>query len=219
MVQKAIPPEKRRGRPPAFDRETVVSAAEQAFWSQGYQATTLSDLEAATGVDRSTLYNSFGGKEGIYRSATAAYVNHAEDYLFSPMHHGTNGIADIVEFIDRLDTMLRSGDCPSGCLIVNDMADPTDREATSRYLERLESGLRAALQLAAAAGDTDPARTEHRCQVLMATVIGVNLVNRNAADNAAAQPILNGMRAEVISWGLQEDNADSQATFISPEPT
>ncbi|MFV1991188.1 MAG: hypothetical protein ACC652_10650 [Acidimicrobiales bacterium] len=84
------------------------------------------------------------------------------------------------------------------------MAEPTDREATSRYLERLESGLRAALQRAATAGETESARTEHRCQVLTATVIGINLVNRNAADNAAAQAIVNGMRAEVISWSLHK---------------
>jgi AcrR family transcriptional regulator len=72
MVQNTSPSSQRLGRRPGFDSEAVVAAAIVAFWAKGFEATTLSDLEAATGVDRSSIYNSFGGKEGLYRSAAAA---------------------------------------------------------------------------------------------------------------------------------------------------
>ncbi|MCP4960035.1 MAG: TetR/AcrR family transcriptional regulator, partial [Actinomycetia bacterium] len=84
VVQKTA----RRGRPPKFDHNAVVDAAIGAFFRSGFEATTLADLEHATGVDRSTLYNSFGGKQGLYELATTAYLERAETSLFEPLANG-----------------------------------------------------------------------------------------------------------------------------------
>ena len=138
MVQKAA----RRGRPPKFDRDAVVGAAIEAFYRSGYEETTLADLEAATGVDRSTLYNSFGGKAGLYASATGRYLEVAEASLFDPLLTGTDdGYADIVDFIANLRIGMTSADAVPGCLIVNDMAAGADLAAAQRYRSMLEEGL------------------------------------------------------------------------------
>ena len=168
----------------------------------GFDAATLSDLEAATGVDRSTIYNSFGGKDGLYHSAAAAYVDRAYDQMFEPLHSGTHGIADIVEFLDRLADVVRSGTTPPGCLIVNDMAADIDHEATNRYLKCLAGGLRAALERASASGEIDPAKNAQRCQTLVAAILGVNIAHRNAADAAPATDMIDGVRTEVESWSV-----------------
>ncbi len=207
MVQNTSPTPKQRGRRPGFERDAVVSAAMNAFWSKGFTATTLSDLEAATGVDRSTLYNSFDGKDGLYRSATAAYVNRAEEWLFEPLLTGSNGIADIIEFIDRLDETYRSGTNTRGCLIVNGIASGADPEATDRYLRSLQDGLRAALERAAAAGDTDPNKTAQRCQLLSAAIIGINLLDCRTPDNAATLALINSVRSEVTTWAIPNQRA------------
>ena len=200
MVRNASPTPKRRGRPPGFERDAVVSAAMDAFWSKGFRATTLSDLEEATGVDRSTLYNFFDGKDGLYRSATAAYVNLAEQWLFEPLLVGSDGIADIIEFMDRLDETYRSSANTRGCLIVNGIASGADHEATDRYLRSLQDGLQAALQRAAAAGETDPNKIAQRCQLLSAAIIGINLLDCRTPDNAATLALINSARSEVATW-------------------
>ena len=102
MVQNASSTQKRLGRRPAFDREEVVAGAIIAFWAKGFEATTLSDLESATGLDRSSIYNSFGGKDGLYRSAASAYVDGAEDLLFEPLFKGKDGVTDIIEFFEMV---------------------------------------------------------------------------------------------------------------------
>lgn len=200
MVQKATATSKRLGRRPSFNPEEVVSAATLAFWSKGFGATTLSDLEEATGADRSTLYNSFGGKKGLYVSATAAYLTRAEEYLFAPLHAGDKGVDDIIEFLDRLADTLGSGNYPPGCLIVNDMAAAVDQQATNRYLQMLEGGLLAALERSAASGETDPSRTDQRSRHLAAAVLGINLANRSAPTTAASQRLIDGVRSEVSAW-------------------
>lgn len=200
MVKNAsAKPKNLGGRPPAFDRKAVISAAVFAFWSKGFNATTLTDLEDATGVDRSSLYKSFGGKNGLYESAAAAYLAVADEQLFHPLHHGTDGIIDILEFIDILSNSYRS-DSPKGCFIVNDMATVANFDPTQRYLERLEGGFRAALERASTKGQIDTQTVEQRRQFLTAAFIGINLVHRHATDPTAAYTLIDGVRAEVNSW-------------------
>jgi AcrR family transcriptional regulator len=181
----------------------VISGAISAFWAKGFDATTLADLEAATGVDRSTIYNSFGGKNGLYRSATAAYVDLSADMLFEPLRQGRAGVADIIEFLDRLADTLGSGTNPPGCLIVNDLAADTDDEAANRYLENLDRGLSAALERAAASNETDPDKTAQRSRFLTAAILGVNIAHRGAAnDTTQAHSLIDGVRSEVASWAV-----------------
>jgi len=200
MVQNASSTQKPVGRRPSFDREAVVAAAIIPFWAKGFEATTLSDLESATGLDRSSIYNSFGGKDGLYRSAAAAYVDGAEDLLFEPLHKGTRGVADIIEFLDRLEENLGAGTNPPGCLIVNDMTATVDHKATNRYLARLEEGLLTALERASGSGETQASMSVQRCQLLAAAILGVNITHRNDDSGTRAQKLIDGLRSEVGSW-------------------
>lgn len=200
MVQNASSTQKRVGRRPAFDRDQVIAAAIIAFWAKGFEATTLSDLESATGLDRSSIYNSFGGKEGLYRSAASMYVDSAEDVLFEPLYNGVDGVADIIEFLDRLTENLGAGTNPPGCLIVNDMSAAVDDESTSRYLTRLEEGLRSALERASESGEMQPSMNAQRRQLLVAAILGVNIAHRNDGLGTRAQELIDGLRSEVSSW-------------------
>lgn len=200
MVENASPQSKNLGgRPPEFDREAVLTAAVFAFWSGGFEATTVSDLETATGVDRSTLYKSFGGKTGLYHSAAATYVAMASEQLFSALHDGAAGLDDIVEFLDRLQASYRSG-APRGCLIVNDMASVPEHDSTRQYLDRLQQGFRKALRRASDAGEIDAEVVEPRTKLLTAALMGVNVAHRNSGDGEAAHALIDAIRDDVATW-------------------
>lgn len=192
MVQKAAA---KRGRPPKFDREAVISAAIGAFFEKGYENTTLADLESATGVDRSTLYNSFDGKGGLYDLATTTYLENAETWLFEPLHHGDRAAyGDLLEFLSRLRLGMTSPEAIPGCLIVNDMAAQTAPDAAARYRARIEDGLRAAL---GRAGDT---RAEERASLLTASILGINLVSKMTADAAEIARHIDALGATIDGW-------------------
>ncbi|MEM7322684.1 MAG: helix-turn-helix domain-containing protein [Actinomycetota bacterium] len=200
MVDNATPSSKNLGgRPPEFDREQVLTAAVFAFWTGGYKATTVGDLEQATGVDRSTLYKSFGGKDGLYRSAADTYIAMASDQLFSKLHNGTDGVADVLAFIDTLSASYRAGQ-PRGCYIVNDMGNVDEYEAAHRYFDILQTGFRAALGRAADAGQMSADAIDRRAEFLTAAFIGINLTHRNRADAEVAHRLMDSVRAEVASW-------------------
>jgi len=171
-----------------------------AFWANGFEATTLNDLEKATGVDRSSLYNSFGGKRGLYNEATNLYLSRAEDELLGPLLHGSDdGLADIEQFFRQLQRGLTSDDAPDGCLIVNDMAAGSDPAAAVRYLSLLETGLDAALTRAVPAG-LDASTIDQRRQVLATSVLGINLVSRHAATDDEVRRLIDAAVAELRSW-------------------
>jgi AcrR family transcriptional regulator len=61
------------GRPRAFDPEHALAAAINIFWQRGYEGTSLSDLTKAMGINRPSLYATFGNKEELYRRALGEY--------------------------------------------------------------------------------------------------------------------------------------------------
>lgn len=60
-------------RPRGFRTETVVDAAIEQFRSSSYAATSTDDLCACTGLSRSSLYNAFGNKAAMFRTALQHY--------------------------------------------------------------------------------------------------------------------------------------------------
>lgn len=61
------------GRPKCFNRNEVLDAAIQLFWKKGFADTSLSDLEKATGVNKSGLYSEFKDKEDIFLQCMKHY--------------------------------------------------------------------------------------------------------------------------------------------------
>ena len=53
-------------RPREFDEEQALLAAMQVFWRKGYDGTSIPDLLEATGLSRSSLYETFGDKAALF---------------------------------------------------------------------------------------------------------------------------------------------------------
>jgi AcrR family transcriptional regulator len=58
-------------------RDTVIAAVDDLVRSRGWSATTMSDVAAAAGVSRQTLYNEFGGRQALVE----AYIGREIDAL------------------------------------------------------------------------------------------------------------------------------------------
>ncbi|TMS00619.1 TetR/AcrR family transcriptional regulator [Nonomuraea basaltis] len=106
------------GRPRAFDADAALDRALEVFWRQGYEGTSLSDLTAAMGINRPSLYGAFGNKEQLFVKALERYVSgpgaFAADALAAPT------VREVVERLVHGAVELTSGpDAPRGCLSVN----------------------------------------------------------------------------------------------------
>jgi len=60
-------------RPKSFDPEAALSKAMDVFWEKGYDAASITDLTAAMGINRFSLYDTFGDKRTLYLKALDFY--------------------------------------------------------------------------------------------------------------------------------------------------
>ena len=61
-------------RPRNFDEDEALEAAMRLFWTHGYEGTSLSDLTEAMGMNRPSLYATFGNKEALFRRSVERYL-------------------------------------------------------------------------------------------------------------------------------------------------
>ncbi len=187
----------RRGRPTKFDREAVVTAAMGTFWENGVDTTTLTDLEAAAGVVRTTIYNSFDGRDGLYRDAARLYVERTKAEVLGSMLDDTADVDDVDGFLERLGTSMANTEIPTGCFIVNDLTSPSlDQAAAIEYLDALRNGVAAALDRTVEAGLLPPQRSTELADVVIAGVIGANLLCRTV-DREAGIAAITALRANL----------------------
>ena len=68
-------------RPVEFDEAKVLTSAMEQFWKEGYEASSVQKLLDCTGINRGTLYNSFGDKDTFFKSCVDQYSNIIEQHL------------------------------------------------------------------------------------------------------------------------------------------
>lgn len=56
-----------------FDKQAALDRALDAFWSRGYEATSMQDLVDCMGVNRGSLYATYGDKRALFLSTLRAY--------------------------------------------------------------------------------------------------------------------------------------------------
>src|SRR3977135_2157179 len=56
-----------------FDRAEALHKAMEVFWSRGYEAASIQDLIKHMGINRQSLYDTFGDKHALYLQALDRY--------------------------------------------------------------------------------------------------------------------------------------------------
>jgi AcrR family transcriptional regulator len=114
---------KRRGRPRTYEPEVALGQALALFRKDGFAATSLDDLSAATGMNRPSLYGAFGDKRELY---IKAYRRYRDDYgaqlvdIFKADLTLRQRLARIYDV--ALDIYLFGGEAPRGCFTVMTVA-------------------------------------------------------------------------------------------------
>lgn len=109
-------------RPRKFIEDDVIDSAMLAFWQNGYDATAIGDLEAATGISRISIYNTFGDKEGLFLRALDNYHSRAIEIFQDGVAIG--GLAEIAGFFDSIaQSTPDTSPANYGCLMVNTVLD------------------------------------------------------------------------------------------------
>ncbi|MGW0547427.1 TetR/AcrR family transcriptional regulator [Streptomyces altiplanensis] len=172
-------------RPREFDEVRAVDAAMRAFWTAGYEGTSTQDLCEATGLGRSSIYNTFKSKRDLFGRALARYMEVKNAGLSELMESGLPVRQKIrAQFQRVIDEEFERGPGGGGCLVVNTAVEVAarDREVAGDLARDYQVRL-AVIRTAIEAGqrdgdiarDKDPAALAH---FVIATIAGLRISAR-----------------------------------------
>jgi TetR/AcrR family transcriptional repressor of nem operon len=119
------------GRPREFDEEAALKAAMEAFWTKGYEATSMADLCNCTGLHKGSLYQAFGDKHTLFMDALLHYADTEFREVAAVAFESDSPLQNIRAVVAKI---CEDAVGEKGCLMVNTMVelaphDPEVREA------------------------------------------------------------------------------------------
>ncbi|WP_298474009.1 TetR/AcrR family transcriptional regulator [uncultured Maribacter sp.] len=106
-----------------FDEKEVLIKAMHLFWKQGYAATSVQDLVNSLGINRASLYDTFGDKEKLFKKAFAYYRKINNDALVAFLKKYPNVKEGFTALFNAsINEAVSDIDC-KGCFVVNSIAE------------------------------------------------------------------------------------------------
>ncbi|MGH1554779.1 TetR/AcrR family transcriptional regulator [Streptomyces sp. L7] len=177
-----------------FDPDTTLETVVRLFWRQGVASTGIQDVVTATGLNRSSLYATFGGKQELYLAALHRYRERRSQPMFRRLAEDERGLPAVSEFFGGLIEARCSGEYARwGCMVSNahagaENSDPEVRAVLEQHHQELRDALYAALVTAERQGQLAPGADPGASADLLALLAyGVNLRSRAGADAATLQ--------------------------------
>lgn len=109
------------------------------FWKRGYDGTSVDMLCRSTGMPRASLYQLYGGKEGLFLSAVEHYAKARIAPLFEALGPTGTLAKDMRHFFEKVIGLASGTKDPLGCLISCVLADAAGKNP--RFRKELESRL------------------------------------------------------------------------------
>jgi TetR/AcrR family transcriptional repressor of nem operon len=186
----------RVARPREFDRDVALDRAMALFWARGYEATSIEDLIARMGIQRGSLYATFGDKRALFLAALDRYERVVARQLFDALETPGSGLAAIHRFFRAKVVASLDRGRPPGCLVTNSVVELArrDRGAAARVgasLGQLEDAFRRALARARAAGEIEPGRDLRAlARFLTSSAQGLSVMARTCPERQVLEDIV-----------------------------
>lgn len=100
-----------------YNEEEVLEKAMNLFWKNGYETTSMQQLETEMGINKFSIYASFGSKKGILIESLKCYKKKL-NVLIGKLKNA-NGIAAIEQYFYDFAAFSKENDMFKGCLITN----------------------------------------------------------------------------------------------------
>ena len=182
-------------RPQAFDKSEVLHNALRVFWQKGYEATSMTDLLEATGLSKSSLYNTFGSKHDLLLAAFDAYREDRQREMQCVLAQGTARQA-IDIFFRMIITDAHAPEFRHGCMSINQAVEmaPHDPEIRSRVdedFQRIEDALTRTIERGQAEGSVKGDRNARQLAQLMVVVFpGLQVLVRAGSNSTRLEEAL-----------------------------
>jgi len=202
---------RKRGRPPAFDRETVLAAARDTFWQHGYDGSSIADLTAAMGITPQSLYAAFGSKAELYRGTLDQYRRIPRPEPGNPFQDKIDTVTAFERFLTNSAKIFTAPEHPKGCMISTAVLncaeenEPIAHHVASMRLQTLDI-FTARIERGIAEGDIRPeANPRSLARFLGAIVQGMSVQARDGATTDELLALLSHALSELKTYQVRQE--------------
>lgn len=178
-----------------FNRDETLDRIMQTFWLQGYEATSMQDIVSCSGVNRASLYATWGDKHALFLSALESYDQNRKKMLTRLAETSSARAAIAAVFESFLSGV--SQDTPNrGCFMTNtalELAahDPAIRKIVAEAQSGVEDFFARMIRKGKANGEFNSGlRTREAARGLLASFIGLLVLMRSRPERSLLQGIV-----------------------------
>ena len=187
------------GRHREFDRETVLDRAMEAFWSRGYEATSVQELLDEMGINRGSFYDTFGDKHSLFLAAIDRYHGNVLAATRARLEAPGSARDAIVRAIGEIAACALGDARRRGCFVTNSAVElaPHCRETAARVAAcyaQTEEAFHDAIVRAQRAGEIDGERDARSlARFITCGLQGLLVVSKVNPDPAAQADVIRVM--------------------------
>ncbi|MGL5081704.1 MAG: TetR/AcrR family transcriptional regulator [Microcoleaceae cyanobacterium] len=183
------------GRKLEFDREEALEKAMELFWSKGYSTVGLSELLQHMGIQRQSLYNTFGCKHALFLEA----VQHYGQTVVCKIEGQLNQPGSPLENLNRvLKKAAADAACPQyrGCFVANAMMelaphDPEVAKVVRGLAQQIERAIAQTVERAMATQELPPETEPQKvARFLYHVILGFNVRGKLCPSQTCVDEIL-----------------------------
>ncbi|MGY0392342.1 TetR/AcrR family transcriptional regulator [Bizionia sp. KMM 8389] len=113
-----------------YNEADVIEKAMNLFWKNGYETTSMQMLEKEMGINKFSIYSSFGNKNGVFIESLKCYKQKL-NVLLNKLQNASNGLQDIETYFYDFIEFTKETEFGKGCLIgntANEIGNDADEE-------------------------------------------------------------------------------------------
>ena len=193
-----------RGPDKQFDPDEALEKAMQLFWTKGYAATGLAELQQHMGIGRKSLYDTFGNKRQLFTKALQLYSDSEIRRIFSELNKKGSPLGNIRRLMRSLQQQ-HSKPESTGCLFGVSMAqirtnDTEMAEILRRHIKGIEAAFYKTFKQAQDVGELDGSTNiRDLARLYMGIAQGLALIGRVQDAPAVPRSIVNAALATLES--------------------
>ena len=184
-------------RPVEFDENKVLTNAMEQFWREGYEASSVQKLLDCTGINRGTLYNSFGDKDTFFKSCIDQYSKIIDQQIESSLKNLKLSPWDAInEYFEEAVLNISNRHRSMGCLLVNSLCESINydkdiKKVVRGSLSSIRKAIVARLKEAQSKGKLRKGvAAEFAADVLMNTLHGVRVNSRDGKNSKQLRELI-----------------------------
>lgn len=184
------------GRPPEFDVNEVIVAAMDTFWSNGFEGTSMQQILKSTGLSKSSLYQTFGGKQELFVKCLDQYSMDMKESLLAKLSQSKSGVGFIKEVLLSAAKEAKGPGIPKGCLIMNTATEFAQHnsavsKSVNRGIEAFKFVFATALEKARESGEIEKsADVDQLSSYVVSSMSGIKSIVKSGADEKSVRSIV-----------------------------